>query len=307
MMSSRSLFFLAVTTVLQSQAAGQVSDPLLPGNSQPDVVGSAVADTAALIGVSLEIELLRTEEKPGAKSSQQSWRILSLHQRIYERVMMASLQVDSTIASIDNEIARSTEVRGFLADKRDRDVTRANLFSALLGGGLGATSAGLQLSSKQTNGTAATGIAGGAIAAGLSLYGIHAQRGGARILNAESNMLAEFFDRPELPTSHYPAVIWAFLGQVAPTDPDHLTRRERLLRTWLELKRLDSLDSASGRTKVQHVTSMPDQHLKLTVDDLEDRIAMLQDVRAKLSYLKRDLALLLASLPSFESSAAPLK
>jgi hypothetical protein len=194
MMSSRSLFFLAVTTVLQSQAAGQVSDPLLPGNSQPDVVGSAVADTAALIGVSLEIELLRTEEKPGAKSSQQSWRILSLHQRIYERVMMASLQVDATTASIDNEIARSTEVRGFLADKRDRDVTRANLFSALLGGGLGATSAGLQLSSKQTNGTAATGIAGGAIAAGLSLYGIHAQRGGARILQNRTCWLSSSID-----------------------------------------------------------------------------------------------------------------
>jgi Tfp pilus assembly protein PilO len=45
---------------------------------------------------------------------------------------------------------------------------------------------------------------------------------------------------------------------------------------------------------------MPEQHLKLTVDDLEDRIAMLQDVRAKLSYLKRDLAVLLASLPDLD-------
>ena len=304
-MSSQTLFFLAVTILLQSHATGQITDPLLPDSAQPDIVRSSVADTAALIGVSREIELLRALKQSAAQPLQEPWHILSLHQRIYERVMMASLQVDATTASIDNEIARSTEVRGFLADKRDRDVTRANLFSALLGGGLGATSAGLQLSSKQTNGTAATGIAGGAIAAGLSLYGIRAQRGGARMLSAESNMLAEFFDRPELPTSHYPAVIWSFLGQVAPTDPDHLTRRERLLRTWLELKRLDSLDSASGRTKLQHVTSMPDQHPKLTVDDLEDRIAMLQDVRAKLSYLKRDLALLLVSLPPLQSPAAP--
>lgn len=41
----------------------------------------------------------------------------------------------------------------------------------------------------------------------------------------------------------------------------------------------------------------PAQHLSLTIDDLEDRIRMLQDLRAKLSYLKRDLAALLASLP----------
>jgi hypothetical protein len=213
------------------------------------------------------------------------------------RVMTTSLQVDATTAAIDNEIARSTEVRGFLADKRDRNVTRANLLSALLGGGLGGTSAGLQLSSTQTNATAATGIAGGAISAGLAVYGIRAQRGGTRILDAESNMLAQFFDRPELPTSHYPPLVWQFLSEVAPTDPGHLTRRERLIRTWLELNRVDSLNTRSGRIKIEHVTSMPNQHLSLTVDDLEDRIAMLQDVRAKLSYLKRDLAALLASLP----------
>jgi hypothetical protein len=110
-------------------------------------------------------------------------------------------------------------------------------------------------------------------------------------------MLAEFFGRPELPTSHYPPVIWQFLNQVARSDPNHLSRRDRLLRTWLELNRLDSPSTPSGRLKIEHVTSMPDQHVTLTIDDLEDRIAMLQDVRAKLSFLKRDLAALLASLP----------
>ena len=64
----------------------------------------------------------------------------------------------------------------------------------------------------------------------------------------------------------------------------------------VELKRLDRLTASSGIAKVERVTSTPAQHLKLTVDDLEDRTAMLQDVRAKLSYLKRDLAVLLASL-----------
>jgi hypothetical protein len=38
------------------------------------------------------------------------------------------------------------------------------------------------------------------------------------------------------------------------------------------------------------------QRLNLSIDDLEDRAAMLQDVRARISYLKRDLGALLASL-----------
>jgi hypothetical protein len=48
--------------------------------------------------------------------------------------------------------------------------------------------------------------------------------------------------------------------------------------------------------KIDHVTSTPEEHFDLSIDDLEDRMAMLQDVRAKLSYLKRDLAALLESL-----------
>ena len=118
-------------------------------------------------------------------------------------------------------------------------------------------------------------------------------------------MLAEFFGQPELPTSHYPTAIWQFLNEVPSTESHHLTRREQLIKTWVDLRRVDSLDSESGRTKIKHVTSMPAQQLSLTVDDLEDRIAMLQDVRAKLSYLKRDLAALLASLPELDISGQP--
>ncbi|QHN03575.1 hypothetical protein FTO74_09480 [Granulicella sp. WH15] len=256
-----------------------------------------VADTAQLIGISAELDELHRASQDGLPGSPEQWRILWLHQRIVERTTAVQLQIDATLAEIDNEIARATEVRGFLADRRDNRVTRANLLSALIGGGLGGTSAGLQLSTKQTAAAAGTGITGGALAAGIALYGIHAQRGESRALETDSNMLAQFFDRPVLPTSRYPPIVWQFLNEVAQSDPDHITRRQRLVRTWLELKRLDPPPGTpAGQVKIDHVTSMPEQRLVLSIDDLEDRMAMLQDVRAKLSYLKRDLAALLESL-----------
>lgn len=259
---------------------------------------SSLTSTAQLVGLTAEIDQLKAAPQNAPAGSPEKWTILWLHQRIFERVTIVAMHVDATLALIDNEIARATEVRGYLADRRDTKVTRANLFSALIGGGLNATSDGLQLSSRYTNASVATGIAGGAISAGLAIYGIHAQRGGTRTMEAESNMLAQFFGRPELATSHYPAIEWQFLNQVPPIDPDHLTRRERLIRTWLELKRLDPPpDTPAGQIKIEHITSTPDQHLPQTIDDLEDRIAMLGDVRARLSYLKRDLAVLLESLP----------
>jgi len=245
--------------------------------------------TAQLIGVSADIASLAQLSAPADE-----WKILWLHQSISEQVMAASLQVDACIAQIDNEIARANEVRGYLADSRDRAVTRANLLSALLGGGIGATSAGLQLSSTLTKPAAAVGITAGAISSGIAVVGIRAQKGKTIRFDFESNMLAQFFERPVLLDSHYPSTVWAFLNDVAPTDPG-LTRKERLVRTWMEVKRIDSV--AGSDNKIARVTSQPSELQKLNIDDFEDRVAMLQDVRAKISFLKRDLGMLLKSLP----------
>ena len=259
--------------------------------AQSNVSQTRELETAKLIGAEHDVTELRDLLKKGDADR---WRILWLHQRIMERVMAASLQVDATIAQIDNEIARANEVHGFLADKRDRRVTRANLISVIIGGGLGATSSGLQLSSTLDKPAAAVGIAAGTASAGFAIAGIHAQRGGTEVFDFNSNMLAEFFDRPMLPNSHYPATVWTFLTGTPPEQGTAVTRAQQLLQEWVRLKRIDSLES---KEKIDHLSSEPSQGLQLTIDDYEDRAAMLEDARARVSYLKRDLGALLASLP----------
>jgi hypothetical protein len=249
--------------------------------------------TAELIKVSSEISQLQKLSTSPVPVDR--WRILWLHQHISEQVMAASLQVDATLAQIDNEIARANEVRGYLADRRDRAVSRANLLSALLGGAVGATSSGLQLSSNLTKPAAGVGIGAGTLSAGLALAGIHQEKGKSSAFDFESNMLAEFFDRPTLPNSQYPATIWIFLNEPSLSGPAGLTRKQQLLQTWVQVKRIDSLSSTE---KIDRLTSQPSQSLQLSIDDFEDRGAMLQDVRARISYLKRDLGTLLASLPA---------
>ena len=268
---------------------------------EPRTPPVAPESTAELIKVSAEIRQLPSsppvlQRRIGGRSS---W----LHQHISERVMAASLQVDATLAQIDNEIARANEVRGYLADRRDRAVSRANLLSVLVGGAVGATSSGLQLSSNLTKPAAGVGIGAGTLSAGLALAGIHEQKGKSSPFNFDSNMLAEFFDRPTLPNSQYPATIWIFLNETSLSGPAGLTRKEQLLQTWVQVKRIDSLSSAD---KIDRLTSQPSENLHLTIDDFEDRGAMLQDVRARISYLKRDLGALLTSLPAVKRSTLGL-
>jgi hypothetical protein len=249
--------------------------------------------TAELIGVSSELNQLR--KLSASPDTADRWQILWLHQRISEQVMAASLQVDATIAQIDNEIARSNELRGFLSDRRDRTVSRANLLSVLVGGTVGATASGLQLSSSLTKPAAGVGIGAGTLSAGLALVGIHEEKGQSSRFDFESNMLAEFFDRPILPNSQYPETVWIFLNEPSPSGQAGVTRKQEMLQTWVQVRRIDSLSSTE---KIDHLTSQPSENLKLSIDDFEDRGAMLQDVRARISYLKRDLGVLLASLPT---------
>ena len=281
-------------TITTLALAAWVCPPLVFGqvNGNSETGASAPEITARIIGVQGQIAQLRELSPPAGDNGQ-----ISLRQEIYARVLATSLEVDATTAQIDNEIAQANELHGYLADRRDRQVNRSNLLSALIGGGMSTVSAGLQLPSGQTKSSAAAGITGGAAAAGLAVSGIREQKGGTRVLDFNSNMLAMFFDRPALPDSRYSPLIWAFLNDVAATDPGKLTRSQRLIDTWISLKRIDPPQTDAGKDKINRVTSEPSEKLKLTIDDLEDRVAMLQDVRAKVSFLKRDLAALLASLP----------
>ncbi len=276
--------------VLSLTAFAQKSDTAPP-------VLTASEKTADLVGILPEVRRLR--ELSSSAGPVDRWQLLWLHQRISERAMAASLQVDATIAQIDNETSRANEVRAHLSDRRDRSVNRYNLLSVIVGGGLGATGSSMQFVSNLEKAGNAVDIAAGTVSAGLAVAGIHAQQGKTDRFDFESNMLAEFFDRPTLPDSRYPPTIWTFLNQSPLNGPPGVSRKELLLQNWVEVKRIDSLES---KNKIDRVTSEPSQMLQLTIDDFEDRAAMLQDVRARISFLKRDLAELMASLPDAPKS-----
>src|SRR5580698_11236886 len=224
----RNLTMFALVTITLTAAA---QSPVSGRPKQP-----TSETTAQLIGVLSEIKQL--EELSGSAVSADRWQILWLHQHITEQVMAASLQVDATTAQIDNEIARANEVRGYLADRRDHTVSRLNLLGVIIGGTVGATSSGLQLSSSLTKPAAGVGIGAGTLSAGFALAGIHAQKGKTSPFDFDSNMLAQFFDRPALPNSQYPATIWIFLNEDSTNGSPGLTRKQQLLQTWVQVKRI---------------------------------------------------------------------
>jgi hypothetical protein len=63
-------------------------------------------------------------------------------------------------------------------------------------------------------------------------------------------MLAVFFGRPALGDSRYDPIVWSFLNDVAPTDQEGLTRKERLIQTRITLKRTDPPSTSAGKDRL---------------------------------------------------------
>ncbi len=257
-------------------------------------------EVANLIGATPFLERLQQlskSEEQGA-GSLLSPEVLVLRQQITEAVLGTSLQVDGVIAEIDNELAQASEIGAYLASRRDHAIGVNALSNIVSGGGMGIAGSALQLNESTNKLGNAMGVAAGSVTTALSIIGLRQQHGGRRDLGIAPNMLAKLFDRTPEFHSDYPEDVWKYLNNKPPAEPGAETRKERLIARWTELGRIESLETAHGQQKIDFLTSSISSHRALNIDLLADRAAMLSDVRASVSLMKRDLGKLLLSLRS---------
>jgi hypothetical protein len=220
-----------------------------------------------------------------------------LQQQVLMRVTAASLQIEAATGEIDSEIADTRELENYLISHRNTRRNSIDLLSLAIGGTLGSASSALGFTVHDTA-SSVTGLVAGTTTVALSLWELRVRRGEVRTLEAPSNMLSEIFDRPSDTNDMYPPVVITFMHAIPPDDKDGLSRQERLIHNWIKVGRISPPDSPRGREKIDHVTSLPSQDIKQSIEDLDDRQAMLYDLRVRFKYIQQDLASLLTSIPA---------
>ena len=120
--------------------------------------------------------------------------------------------------------------------------------------------------------------------------------GGKEPLRVTPNMLAKIFDRKAEFHSGYPQEVWDYLNAIPPTENVRETRRAQLLKAWTATGRIDTGNAPKVQEKIELLTSGVSRKKRLTIYLLNDRAAMLSDVRAKVSLMKRDLSKLMLAL-----------
>jgi hypothetical protein len=287
-------------TTAQTQPSNVQRDTGAPPG-QMNRLSPEAAQVADQIGVTPLLKLL--ERLPGgspAEGPRVSLESLAVRQEVTERVLSSALEIDSVNAVIDSEVEQIRGIRADLQAKTDKAQKIINIASIVTGGVAGAVTSALQFKSSTVNLGNGIGVAGGAGSVLLSMIGIHKQGGGRRTLGDSPRMLARFFgrqtDASEAIPSVYPEDVWSYLNSATPSQPNGGTRREQLIAKWRSDGRVQPDGSPKGERRIESLSGNIAQVRKLSISDLNDRVTMLHDVRARVSLMKRGLSEILRGL-----------
>jgi hypothetical protein len=264
-----------------------------------DVLGSGLpadfSNTVREIGAEKQLcRLVRTIKASSHDAGQEALALQSLNLKVLKAVM----DIDYTIARIDNEIAQLQEVSFILASNRDSQLALVNLGNLALGTGTGAVGSSLAVphSTAQT-GNIIAAIAG-TVATGLSIAAGRLEKGNKAPLGSTPAMLAQILGRQPDAGSKYPESVWLFLNTPTAETPNGQTWRQALISQWKSVGRL----AAVSGYKAALLTANGSSNVRLGLDEIADRTAMLYDVRAKVALFKEDLIELIQYLVELAQS-----
>jgi hypothetical protein len=275
------------------------------------------AQIAHQIGVAPFLDQLGRERAAGSPISLES---LAVRQEITEKILAASLDIDSVNAVIDSEVDQIRGIRADLQAKRDKAQNIINIASVLTGGVAGAITSAMQFKPSTVNLGNGIGVGGGAGSVVLSIVGMRMQ-GGRKSLGDSPRMLARFLGRQpdamEAIPSVYPEAVWSYLNSAAPAQPslsasnssqsnsaqsNIVTRREQLVAKWRSEGRINQDGSPKGERRIEAMSSNISQLRKLSISEMSDRVTMLLDVRATVSLMKRGLSEIVRGLSVMRST-----
>ena len=256
----------------------------------------AVEQTARLLKLDSELARLAALQTRRTTGAEPTMEEVTVRQGILESVQVCTLQVDAVIAEIANEQSEISSLRTILQNRRDRKVNRLTTSALLVGSGLGAGASATQftgLSSTTQNVGDAIAVGSGAATIVLSVLASRAQNGPVGRVESTPDMLAPLLGGTSVLKTYYPPAVLQYLQSVPPgEDPGRGTRLEQLMALWNDTGRLSLTDSAEKTRKISALTASGNSDAKVSIGDLTDRLAMLGDVRGRVSLIKRDLAAL---------------
>ncbi|MBY0549804.1 MAG: hypothetical protein K2W95_21205 [Candidatus Obscuribacterales bacterium] len=266
--------FLTLPVGAQNESFSASTQSAVPGLS-PNA--SQLADQ---LGVTASLKTLIS-----ARNSQADWRhtpaIQATRQDLLEDLFTAELEVRTAQSKLDQEIALADDVRAKLEEGRDKAVTltaAANLITSAFNGIAGNS---LDFSEKLKLPSDILDVAEGGVSAVLAGMALYQQKGEKRLSDRISGVISHLFDTNSK-NEDYPESVWRFLNTVPAASTTGLTRRVSLLNAWTKAG-IIRRGQERWEHRLSHITKGTMDRHRITISVLEDRDAMLHDLRATIS------------------------
>ncbi len=221
------------------------------------------------------------------QSTQDTLNYLLAKQKLTEELADLGYDVRRCTNAVDREIAMNSSKAAYLTELRDKAI-RLNTYADFLAGGLtGILSGALELGDVSRFSYSTIDVVEGAAQAGLSAYAYKAEHSGDRTQGAMPNVLAAVID-PARQHIAYPDSVRTFLNSPAVAGDATTSRIKSMLARW---ERLNFCLTHTGRHRLKgghrlkHITGTHTEDATATIDLLEDRTAMLQDLRAEVTLM----------------------
>lgn len=201
-------------------------------------------------------------------------KLMYLREKLNTMIQAANLQINSTKGKIDSATAQADESRAFLTEQRNRVTHRNSQVNLLSGGVTKIVGYGIALADLSPIPTNVLEVFDGSVQSTLSTLALREERKEGRLEHGMPPILSAFLDGN--PGTHFASSVWHYLNDVPVGDsPTKQSRRQLLIANWQKtgmMTRATGLAKANGRIPV-------------TVDLLDQRLAMLSDVNSVVAHM----------------------
>lgn len=247
----------------------------------------SVANDLEIWNAILQYDALRSRRNSGEQIGAE---YIEARQNLLETLMYLSENVRTFVHFIEEEISKADAVNAMIAARRDRAL-KLNTYGDLISGGIsGAIGGGLAIADLNHISYDTIDAVEGVVQTALAVMSLKEQRGEKKIEKGFPNILARLFEPEKGPSPSYPDCIWRFLNTPESSVTTLQTRRQKLVDEWTKSGFCVShqhIHKKKGglNERRERITNLSQQNYRITAELIEDRIAMLHQLRSTVTRL----------------------
>ncbi len=245
----------------------------------------AAREMADLAGISALLQELELAQRNVSGSDTSLAGVAKIQKLIYVRTKLNALiqaenvQINCTRGRLDAATAQAEELRAFITERRNR-VTHKNSQINLISGGItkivGYSIALAPLSEIPTN---VLEVFDGTVQSSLSALALRQERQEAKMEHGLPPILDAFLSGNGT-EAHFPKSVWRFMNDSDPDSKQPKSRRLKLIEGWEKSGILSKAKQANEAAKLKR---------NLSIELLDQRLAMLSDVKSVVSEMHSGL------------------